>query len=136
VELIAKLPPPTNIKGLRSFLGHVGFYRQFVKEFSKMAKPLSNLLIKDTKFHFDEEYEEAFAMLKHKLSSTPIITTTNWNLNFEMMCDASDYVVGAVLGQKKDKQFHVINYATKVLKEAQRNYATTKKELLAIIFGL
>jgi len=98
--------------------------------------PLSNLLIKDTKFHFYEECEEAFAMLKHKLSSSSIITAPDWNMNYEMMCDASDYDVGAIFGQRKDNQFHVINYASKVLNEAQSNYATTKKELLAIVFGL
>ena len=84
-------------------------------------------MIKDTKFNFDEECEEVFATLKNKLSLAQIITTLDWNLNFEMMCDASDYVVGAVLGQMKNKQFHVIHYVSKVLNDAQSSYATTEK---------
>ena len=103
VEVIEKLPPPTNIKGVRSFLGHAGFYRRFIKDFSKIAKPLCNLLNKDTSFHFDNDCMIAFNCLKEKLISAPIITAPNWHLNFELICDASDYAVGAVLGQRKEK---------------------------------
>jgi len=70
------------------------------------------------------------------LVSTPVITTPDWGQEFELMCDASDYAVGAVLGQRKDKMFHTIYYASKVLNDAQINYATTEKELLAIIYAL
>jgi len=70
VELIAKLPPRTNVKGIISFLRHhAGFYRRFIKDFLKIVKSLSNLLIKDAKFNFDEMCEEAFATFKKKLSS-------------------------------------------------------------------
>ena len=68
--------------------------------------------------------------------SAPIITAPNWTLDFEIMCDVSDYAVGAVLSQRKNKNFHVIHYASKVLNEAQINYATTEKELLAIVYVL
>jgi hypothetical protein len=66
----------------------------------------------------------------------PIIVAPNWSLDFELNCDASDYVVGDVLGQRKDKIFHPIHYASRVLNDAQVNYATTEKELLAIVYGL
>ena len=125
VEVIGKLPPPVNVKGVRNFLGHVGFYRRFIKDFSKVSKPLSNLLNKDKSFDFDNDCLNAFECLKEKLTSAPIITAPNWNLNFELMCDASDYAVGAVLGQRKDKVFHAIHHASKVLNDAQINYATT-----------
>nr|KYP63065.1 Retrovirus-related Pol polyprotein from transposon 17.6 [Cajanus cajan] len=136
VEVISKLPPPTNVKGIKSFLGHVGFYRRFIQDFSKIAKPLSNLLVKDVKFQFDDNCLSAFSLLKQKLCSAPKITSPDWNFDFELMCDASDYAVGAVLDQRKNKIFHVKHYASKVLNETQMNYATTEKELLAIVYAL
>ncbi|XP_028230719.1 uncharacterized protein LOC114411163 [Glycine soja] len=74
LDVIDKFPPPVNVKGTRSFLGHVGFYRRFIKDFSKIAKPLSNLLNKDVMFMFNEECLEAFNTLKAKLVSAPVIT--------------------------------------------------------------
>ena len=135
VEVIEKLPPPTSVKGIRSFLGHAGFYRRFIKDFSKIAKPLSNLLMQGVVFTFDEQCKQAFMTLKGKLISAPIVVTPDWASPFELMCDASDFTVGAVLGQKKDKVFRAIYYASRTLNEAQLNYATTEKELLAIVFA-
>ena len=136
VEVIEKLPPPVNVKGVRSFLGHAGFYRRFIKDFSKITKPLSNLLVKDNPFEFDAKCLEAFETLKRKLVSAPIIVAPDWSLEFELMCDASDYALGAVLGQRRSKIFHAIHYASKVLNDAQINYATTEKEFLAIVYAL
>ena len=79
IDLIDKLPPPVNVKGVRSFLGHVGFYRRFIKYFSKIAKPLSNLLNKDNVFLFNEECLKAFNTLKTSLVSAPVITTPDWS---------------------------------------------------------
>ena len=73
VEVIEKLPPPTNVKGIRSFLGHAGFYRRFIKDFSKIVKPLTNLLAKDTLYVFDNYYLEAFYRLKEALIIAPIL---------------------------------------------------------------
>jgi len=136
VEIIEKLPPLTNVKGIRSFLGHAGFYRRFIRDFSKIAKPLCNLLNKDTPFNFDKDCLAAFDRLKEKLTTAPIITALDWSLSFELMCDASDYTVGAVLRRRKEKLFYVIHYARKVLNDAQSNYTTTEKELLAIVYAL
>ena len=86
------------MKGIRIFLGHVGLYRRFIKDFSKIAKPLSNLLIQGAPFEFDDQCMQAFLFVKEKLVSTPIVVAPNWNLPFELMCDASDYVIGVVLG--------------------------------------
>ncbi|XP_042412993.1 uncharacterized protein K02A2.6-like [Zingiber officinale] len=135
VEVIEKLPPPINVKGVRSFLGHAGFYRRFIKDFSKIAKPLTNLLIKDVEFCFDKECMEAFSKIKSALISAPVIQASDWNLPFEIMCDASDFTVGAVLGQRKNKILHAIHYASKTLDAAQVNYSTTEKELLAVVFA-
>ena len=79
---------------------------------------------------------DAFNDLKTRLVSTPIITAPDWGQEFELMCDASDYAVGTVLGQRKGKRFHPIYYASKVLNGAQVNYATTEKEMLAIVYAL
>ncbi|XP_050896865.1 uncharacterized mitochondrial protein AtMg00860-like [Lathyrus oleraceus] len=101
VEVIEKLPPPLNVKGIRSFLGHARFYQKFIKDFSKIVKPLSNLLNKDKSFDFDNACLIAFEDLKEKLIIVPIIIAPNWKLDFELMCDASDYEVDAVLDQRK-----------------------------------
>ena len=98
VEVIENLPPPTSVKGIHSFLGHAGFYRRFIKDFSKIAKPLTNFLAKDNFFVFDNDYLEAFYKLKEALISAPTLQPPDWTLPFEVICDASDYAIGAVLG--------------------------------------
>jgi hypothetical protein len=102
VETVEQLPPPTDVKSLRSFLGHAGFYRRFIKDFSNITKPLTHLLQKDVAFDFDEKCLAAFRTLKSALVSAPIIQPPDWSQPFEIMCDASDYAVGAVLGQRKE----------------------------------
>ncbi|KAM1849316.1 hypothetical protein ACFX13_013607 [Malus domestica] len=136
IDAIEKLPPPITVKSVRSFLGHAGFYRRFIKDFSKISRPLCNLLAKDAPFVFDEACLEAFKKLKTLLTTAPIIAAPNWSLPFELMCDASDFTVGAVLGQRTDKLPQVIYYASRTLNDAQLNYATIEKELLAIVFAL
>ena len=135
VDAIEKMPCPKDTKGIHSFLGHVGFYMRFIKDFSKISRPLTNLLQKDVPFVFDDDCAEAFETLKKALTSEPIVQPPDWNLPFEIMCDASDYVVGVVLGQRVDKKLNVIHYASKTLDSAQRNYATTEKEFLAVVFA-
>ncbi|KAL6351343.1 hypothetical protein AAG906_035135 [Vitis piasezkii] len=101
VELIVKLPHPTNVKGIRQFLGHAGFYRRFIKDFSKISKPLCELLVKDANFVWDEKCQKSFEELKQFLTTAPIVRAPNWKLPFEVMCNASDFAMGAVLGQEK-----------------------------------
>ncbi|GJR48968.1 reverse transcriptase domain-containing protein [Tanacetum coccineum] len=104
-EVIAKLPHPTTVKGVRSFLGHA------------------------------EECIESFNTLKRKLTEAPILIAPDWDLPFELMCDASDFAIGAVLGQRKNKHFQPIHYASKTMSEAQAHYTTTEKELLAVVYA-
>ena len=87
-------------------------------------------------FEFDDACLSAFNRLKEALISAPIITPPDWSLPFEIMCDASDYAVGAVLGQRKNKKMHVIYYASRTLADAQLNYTTTEKEMLAVVFAV
>ena len=136
IDIIQSLPYPTSVREVRSFLGHAGFYRRFIKDFSKMALPLCKLLQKDVVFAFDEECKKAFDKLTELLTSSPVIQPPNWNFPFEIMCDASDYAVGAVLGQRIGKASHAIYYASRTLNDAQRNYSTTEKELLSVVFAL
>ncbi|XP_059431555.1 uncharacterized protein LOC132165068 [Corylus avellana] len=136
VDIIQSLPYPTSVREVRSFLGHAGFYRRFIKDFSKIALPLCKLLQKGIAFELDEACKKAFDKLKELLTSTPVIQPPDWNIPFEIMCDASDYAVGAVLGQRNGKASHAIYYASRTLNDAQRNYSTTEKKLLAVVFAL
>ncbi|KAM1376183.1 hypothetical protein ACFX2F_037951 [Malus domestica] len=136
IDLVRHLPSPTSVREVRSFLGHAGFYRRFIKDFSKIAQPLCRLLQKEVAFEFTKECTASFNQLKELLTTAPIIIPPDWSLPFELMCDASDYALGAVLGQRKDKKPHVIYYASRTLNDAQLNYSTTEKELLAVVFAL
>ena len=98
-ELISKLPFPTNVKTVRKFLRHAGFYRRLIKDFSKIFKPLYKLLEKDAKFAWDENCQGSFEKLKTYMTTAPIVRTPNWQ-TFEVTCDASDLAIGAVLGQR------------------------------------
>ena len=135
ISIIKTLAPPTTVKGIRSFLGHAGFYRRFIKDFSKIARPLCRLLEKDTRFNFDDSCKTAFEEIKSRLVQAPIMAAPEWDQGFEVMCDSSDFAMGAVLGQRKEKTFRAIYYASKTFNEAQENYSTTEKEMLAIVFS-
>ncbi|GKD27152.1 reverse transcriptase domain-containing protein [Tanacetum coccineum] len=111
IDVIAKFPYPTNVKGVRSFLGH------------------------DVKFDFSDDCKKAFNILKEKLTTAPIIISPDWNTPFELMCDASDFAGGAILGKSIDGKFKPIYYASKTLNNAQEHYTSTKKELLAVVFS-
>jgi hypothetical protein len=102
VETVEQLPPPTDVKSLRSLLGHAEFYKRFIKDFSKITKPLTQLLQKNVAFDFDEKCLATFRTLKSALVCAPIIQPPDWSQPFEIMCDASDYAVGVVLGQRKE----------------------------------
>ncbi|GJS81499.1 reverse transcriptase domain-containing protein [Tanacetum coccineum] len=111
VDVIAKLPPLTTVKGIRSFLGHA-----------------------DTPFFLSSECQSSFEILKKKLTEAPILLSSDWDLPFKLMCDASNFDIGAVLGQRKDKYFRLIHYASKTLSDAQMYYTTTEKELLVVVY--
>ena len=136
VELISNLLTPKCVKYIRSFLVHVGFYRRFIRDFSSIARPLCNFLAKDVPFAWSQACEDAFDKLKTMLVSSPIMRSRNWELPFEIMCDSSDYAIGAVLGQREDKKAFVIYYASKTLDSTQSNYTTKEKEFFAVVFAL
>nr|GEW91066.1 reverse transcriptase domain-containing protein [Tanacetum cinerariifolium] len=135
VDVITKLSPPTTVKGVRSFLDHASFYRRFIQDFSKIDWPMTHLLEKDTPFVFSDECLTSFKILKNMLTEAPILVSPDWDLPFELMCDASDYAVGEILGQRKDKYFRPIHYASNTLSDAQTNYTITEKELLVVVYA-
>nr|GEV55701.1 reverse transcriptase domain-containing protein [Tanacetum cinerariifolium] len=113
IDVIAKLPPPTNVKAVRSFLGHAGFYRRFIKYFSKISRPMTKLLEKDSVFDFNEECIKAFETIKEKFTNASIMVSADWSQPFELMCNACDFAVGAVLGQLEGKHFRPIHLPAK-----------------------
>ncbi|GJV74371.1 reverse transcriptase domain-containing protein [Tanacetum coccineum] len=135
VNVIAKLPHSTTVKGVQNFLGHAGFYRRFIKDFSKISRPMTHLLEKSTPFIFSDECIQAFQTLKKKLTEAPILIALNWDLPFELMCDASDFAIGAVLGKRHEKHFRPIHYASKTMNEAESHYTMTEKEMLAVVYA-
>ncbi|XP_021741171.1 uncharacterized protein LOC110707467 [Chenopodium quinoa] len=130
-SVIEKLPPPTSITGVRAFLGHAGSYRRFIKDFSSIAKPLTELLKKEVVFSFNKACLEAFRKLKEALISSLVVQASDWSLPFELMCDDSDFAVGSVLGQKKEGKSCVIYYAIIVYTDhIAVRYLMTKKEAM------
>ncbi|GJZ38932.1 reverse transcriptase domain-containing protein [Tanacetum coccineum] len=135
VDVIAKLPHPTTVKGVRSFLGHAGFYRRFIQDFSKIARPMTHLLEKETPFFFSKECIESFNTLKRKFGLGSEFDCSRLGLMpFELNVRAI-FAIGAVLGQRKNKHFQPIHYASKTMTEAQAHYTTTKKELLTVVYA-
>nr|GFC08607.1 reverse transcriptase domain-containing protein [Tanacetum cinerariifolium] len=96
---------------------------------------MTHLLEKETPFIFSTECIDAFNTLRKKLTEAPILVVPDWNLPFELMCDASDYAIGAVLGQRKSKHFQPIHYASKTMIEAKIHYTTIEKEMLAVVYA-
>nr|GEW86005.1 reverse transcriptase domain-containing protein [Tanacetum cinerariifolium] len=135
IEVISKLPHPTTVKGIRSFLEHAGFYRRFIKDFSKISRPMTHLLEKNASFIFFDDCVQAFQTLKEKLTEASILIAPNWDQPFKLMCDATDFAVGAVLGQRIEKHFRPIHYTSKTMTEAESNYTTTEKEMLEVVYA-
>nr|GEU60647.1 reverse transcriptase domain-containing protein [Tanacetum cinerariifolium] len=135
VDVIAKLSHPTIVKGIRGFFDHAGFYRRFIKDLLKIARPMTHILEKDTPFFFSKKCVEAFQTLKRKLTKALILIAPDWDLPFELMCDASNFAIGAVLGQRQEKHFRPIHYASKTMTKAELDYTTTEKEMLAVVYA-
>lgn len=98
------LSAPTNVNDVMSFLGHAGFYRRFINDFRKIARPLTTLLCKEVKFIFAPECLKSFEEIKTAPVTDPIVQAPDWSLPFEIMCGASDFAVGAVLRAEKGQE--------------------------------
>ena len=128
---------PVNVKDLQTFLGICNFYRRFIKNFADITKPLTDLLKKDKEFEWNDTCKKSFEELKKLLCSHPILRLPDLSRAFILYTDASQYALGAILGQKDDEgNEYVVAYASRNLKNAELNYTVTEKECLAVIFGL
>jgi hypothetical protein len=136
IQVILDIPTPSTQKEVRIFLGHAGYYRRFIKNFSKLASPLFFLLTKDVDFHWTDNCELSFADLKQKLSTAPILRGPNWALPFHISSDASDTAIGAVLGKQEDKEPYAIYYISKNMAPAELNYIVTEREFLAVVYAI
>jgi hypothetical protein len=136
IQVIKNLPTPKTQTDVRSFLGHAGYYRRFIKNFSKIASPLFVLLMKNVEFKWTNQCEEAFKTLKHKVSTAPILRGPDWTLPFHISSDASDTAIGAVLGQEEDHLPYAIYFISKNMSPAELNYTVTEKEFLAVIYAI
>jgi hypothetical protein len=136
IQVIKNLPTPKTQTDIRSFLGHAGYYRRFIKNFSKIASPLFVLLMKNTEFNWTNQCEEAFRTLKHQVSTAPILRGPDWTLPFHISSDASDTAIGAVLGQEEDHLPYAIYFISKNMSPAELNYTVTEKEFLAVIYAI
>ena len=133
---VTDFPTPQNIKGIRQFLGLVSYYRRFIQNFAKIAHPLHALTRKGVPFHWMKECQEAFTLLKHKLSSAPVLAYPDFCKDFVLETDASIKGLGAVLSQKQsDGKLHPIAFASRALSPPEKNYAVIELETLAVVWA-
>lgn len=136
VEAIDKLQEPTNQRGIKSFLGMIGYYRKFVQNFSTIAKPLYTLLKKNVHFNWKQEQKESFIELKNKLKEFTILRYPDFNKEFVITTDASNIGIGAVLSQEYEGKDLPVHFISRTLNNAELNYNTTEKECLAIVWAI
>lgn len=136
IEIIKKWPIPKNEKEVRQFLGTLGYYRRFIKDFAKVVKPLTALLRKDAEFIISPEIVECFEKCKQLLTMDPILIYPDFTKEFVLTTDASDYAIGAVLSQGPIGKDRPIAYASRTLNSSEENYSTTEKEFLAIVWAV
>ena len=136
ISAIIDWPPCKNVGEVRAFMGLTGYYRRFVQNFSVIASPLYSLMKKNVEFEWMTECQEAMNELKSRLVSKPILALPMSEGRYILDTDASDYGLGAVLSQEQDGIEQVIAYASRTLNKTERKYEMTRKELLAIVYGL
>jgi hypothetical protein len=135
-QTIEDYPTPRSVKQLKSYLGLMSYYRRFVSNFSRIATSLHKLLKKDVAYEWSGEHERAFQTLKGKLISPPVFKYPDFNRSFILTTDASGEGLGAVLSQGDLGKDLPVAFASRTLNQAEKNYSTTEKELLAIVWGM
>ncbi|UYV78461.1 hypothetical protein LAZ67_16001479 [Cordylochernes scorpioides] len=136
IKAVSQFPIPKNLQQLRSFLGLSSYYRRFIKNYADIARPLNSLLSKGTKFQWNTDQERAFQKLKNALTSKPVLGHFDDDAPTELHTDASGYGIGAVLAQKQGNGEKVIAYASRTLLKSEKNYSTTERECLAIVWAI
>ena len=133
IRKILEYDPPTTVKQLRGFLGLTSYYRKFIRDFAKVAQPLTEMTGSKVPFQWSEKQQQAFEFLKEKLTSPPLLAYPQFDKDFILFTDASDRAIGCVLSQKVDGQEVVVAYGSRTLNKAERNYSTVEKECLAVV---
>lgn len=136
IKAVQEFPVPTNITGVKAFLGLCNYYRRFVKGFAQIASPLNKLTSKHIKFEWTDQCQEAFEILKKALVSAPILAYPDFTQPFHLFVDASQTGIGLTLGQVIDGKESVVAYAGRDFNTAERNYSATEREALAVIDGI
>jgi len=134
INAVFKFPIPRNQKNIKQFLGLVGYYRRFIPQFSKIARPLTDLLKKDRTFIWENHQIEAFEKLKNALCTEPVLQYPDFTQPFNLATDASGHAIGGILSQGKIGKDLPIAYVSRILNKAEQNYSTIEKECLAIIY--
>ena len=135
VDAISKMAQPKNVKGVRSFLGLSGFYRRFVKNYAKIAEPLSRMTRKNAKFEWTPDANEAWCKIKAELVKMPILAHPDTSREYTLITDASSYAIGGILAQKGDDgQLHPISYGSTILNDSQRKWSTVQRELYGLVY--
>jgi hypothetical protein len=136
IYIITQIRIPSSQKEVRNFLGHAGYYKRFIPNFTSLATPLFKLLSKEVEFKWDDECQISFEILKQKLSTTPVLRGPNWSLPFHIYTDASDAAIGVVLGQRENQMPYAIYFVSKNLSPTEANYTVTEKELLVVVHAI
>jgi hypothetical protein len=136
IQCVTNFPQPKNPKDIKSFLGLVGYYRKFIKNFAKIAKPLTELLKKDSVFNWGIKCENSFQILKDSITFPPVLQYPDFTKEFIITTDASNFAVGAILSQGKVNHDRPIAFASRTLNKAEQNYSTSEKELTAIVWAV
>ena len=136
IQAVSNWPRPRNLTETRAFVGLASYYRNFVPDFAAIARPLLELTRKHHRFEWTDKQEEAFLCLKRRLTEAPVLAAPRDEGLFCLDTDASDFALGAILQQEQGGELRVIGYASRALSDAERNYCTTRKELLGVIYGL
>ena len=136
VQAVQDWPRPRNLTETQAFVGLASYYRNHVEKFAEIAHPLHELTKKNQKFNWTDCQETAFCTLKRKLTEAPVLASPRDEGIYVLDTDASDYALGASIQQWQDGGLRVIGYASRALSEAEKRYCTTRKELLAVVFGL
>jgi hypothetical protein len=137
IAIIVNLPPPNSVKQLRTTLGHTRYYRKFIKGYAQITTPMEKLLKHDAKYEWNEECQKNLDILKEKMVIASIPVFLDWKKPFHVHVDASSIALGIILAQAGEGgNDHPIAFASRKLSSTKRNYTTTEREGLAIVYAL
>lgn len=136
IQTIERMPPPKDVKQLQTFLQTCSWFRRFIERFADISSPLSQLTKKDAAWTWGPEQDHAFNKLKKRLTTAPILRPADPTKPFVLRTDSSSYAIGAALLQGEEADERPVEYASRLLTPAERNYSTTEREALAIVWAV